>query len=246
MSFIDVLRCRLEQGHAPEDLFSDVWLAELSRLLPEFSDRYPDLPIPATDEALGHNRLFEAMARLVQLWAAHRPLVLLLDDMQWADTATLDLVLYLARSLAEQPAPVLLLLNLRTGADTFPDLQSSWVMALKRTRIPLTTLVLTAFTKEETQRFVQKLAWTEQPLELGNNSSTDGCPDNGEASTFRDALVPFADWLYFQTRGQPLYLVETLQGLLARGIIVPSLQENGSWELVLLRPGCWRRHRSAI
>src|SRR6266705_429141 len=231
---IDVLRCRLEQEPTPDDLLSAVWLAELSRLLPELRDRYPALPIPATDEALGHNRLFEAIARLVQLWATRRPLVLLLDDMQWADTATLDLVLYLARSLAEQPAPVLLLLNLRTGADTFPDLQSSWVMALKRTRIPLTTLQLAAFSKEETQRFVQKLAWTEQPLELGNNCSTDGCPDNGEASTFRDALVPFADWLYFQTRGQPLYLVETLQGLLARGIIVPSLQENGSWELVLL------------
>src|SRR6266700_3451351 len=231
---IDVLRLRLEQEHAPDDLLSDVWLAELSRLLPELRDRYPDLPVPSTDEALGHHRLFEVTARLVQIWAARHPLVLVLDDMQWADTATLDLVLYLARSLAEQPAPVLLLLNLRTGADTFPDLQSSWVMALKRTRIPLTTLVLTAFTKEETQRFVQKLAWTEQPLELGNNSSTDGCPDNGEASTFRDALVPFADWLYFQTRGQPLYLVETLKGLLAREIIVPSLQENGSWGLVLL------------
>jgi predicted ATPase len=230
---IDVLRSQLEQGHAPDDLFSEVWLAELSRLLPELSDRYPDLPIPATDEALGHNRLFEAMARLVQLWAARRPLVLLLDDMQWADTATLDLVLYLARSLAEQPAPVLLLLNLRTGADSLPDAQSSWVMALKRTRIPLTTLVLAAFTKEETQRFVQALAWTERPLEVGNNSSTDGCPDDGEASTFRDALVPFANWLYFQTRGQPLYLVETLKGLLAREIILPSLRENGSWGLVL-------------
>src|SRR6266487_3146670 len=127
--FIDVLRCRLEQGHAPEDLFSVVWLAELSRLLPEFSDRYPDLPIPATDEALGHNRLFEAMARLVQLWAAHRPLVLLLDDMQWADTATLDLVLYLARSLAEEPAPVLLLFNLSTG-ESFAEAQPTWLMAL--------------------------------------------------------------------------------------------------------------------
>src|SRR6202162_4794853 len=31
---IDVLRCRLEQGHAPDELFSEVWLAELSRLLP--------------------------------------------------------------------------------------------------------------------------------------------------------------------------------------------------------------------
>ena len=58
-------------------------------------------------------------------------------------------------------------------------------------------------------------------------------PENREASIFRDALVPFANWLYFQTRGQPLYLVETLKGLLAREIIVPSLQENGSWGLVL-------------
>ncbi len=114
------------------------------------------------DEALGHNHLFEATARLVQIWAARRPLVLFLDDMQSADTATLDLVLYLARRLAEQPVPILLLLNLRTGADTFPDLQSTWLMALKQTRIPLTALVLTPFTKVETQRFVQALAWAKQ------------------------------------------------------------------------------------
>src|SRR6266571_6499864 len=66
---IDVLRRQLEQEHAPNDLLSDVWLAELSRLLPELRDRYPDLPVPSTDEALGHNRLFEATARLVQVWA---------------------------------------------------------------------------------------------------------------------------------------------------------------------------------
>jgi DNA-binding SARP family transcriptional activator len=259
---IDVLRLRLEQEHAPDDLLSDVWLAELSRLLPELRDRYPDLPVPSTDEAFGHNRLFEATARLVQIWAARRPLVLLLDDMQWADTATLDLVLYLVRSLAQQPAPVQLLLNLRTGADSFTDVQSTWLMALKRTRIPLTALVLAAFTKEETQRFVQALAWVEQPFEVGNNGSTEVCPENSasiqpcndylsprqgpaclrpvsravrrrEASIFRDALVPFANWLYFQTQGQPLYLVETLQGLRAREIIVPSLQDNGSWGLKL-------------
>src|SRR5260221_4965139 len=230
---IDVLRRQLEQEHAPDDLLSDVWLAELSRLLPEMRDRYPDLPVSSTDETLGHNRLCEVITRLVQVWAARRPLVLLLDDMQWVDTATLDLLLYLARSLAEQPAPVLLLLNLRTGGDPFPDAQSTWVMALKRTRIPLTVLELAAFTKEETQHFVQALAWAEQPLEMGNNGSTGSCPENGEVSTFRDALVPFANWLYFQTQGQPPYLVETLKELLAREIMLPSLQENGSWGLVL-------------
>src|SRR5437588_3424376 len=229
---IDVLRRRLEQDNAPADLLSDVWLAELSRLLPELRDRYPDLPVPSMDEALGHHRLFEVTARLVQIWAARRPLVLVLDDMQWADTATLDMVLYLARSLAEQPAPVLLLLNLRTGTESFTDVQSTWLLALKRTRMALTALLLAAFTQEETQRFVQELAWAEQPLEVGNDGSTGGCPENSasiqpcndttclrpvsravmrrEASTFRNVLVPFANWLYFQTVGHPLYLIEIL------------------------------------
>src|SRR6266851_1546656 len=155
----DVLGRQLEQEHAPDDLLSAVWLAELSRLLPELRDRYPDLPVPATDEALGHNRLFEVTARLIQLWATRRPLVLLLDDMQWADTATLDLLLYLARRLAEHSAPILLLLTLRTGADPLPDVQSTWVLALRRMRIPLTALALATFTQEETQQFIQALAW---------------------------------------------------------------------------------------
>jgi hypothetical protein len=154
--------------------------------------------------------------------------------MQWADTATLDLLHYLVRSLADKGAPVLLLLNLCTGAESCTDSQSTWLMALKRTRIPLTALELSAFSKVETQRFVQALAWAEQALQVGNTSSIERCPQNGEASLSRDTLVPFTNWLYFQTRGQPLYLVETLKGLLARRIIVPSLQENGSWGLVLL------------
>jgi DNA-binding SARP family transcriptional activator len=230
---IDVLRNKLEQEGTPDELLSDVWLAELSRLLPELRERYPDLPVPSSDEALGHNRLFEAMTRLVQIWATRRPLVLLLDDIQWADTATLDLLFYLARNLVDQSARVLLLLNLCTGGNTCTVAQSTWLMTLKRTYIPLTALELTAFTKEETQRFVQALAWAEQPLEMGTTNRLERCPQNGEDSLSRNALVPFANWLYFQTRGLPLYLVETLKELLTHKILDPSLQENGSWGLVL-------------
>jgi DNA-binding SARP family transcriptional activator len=231
---IDVLRRGLGQEHAPDDLLSNVWLAELSRLLPELRDRYPNLPVPSTDKELGHNRLFEATARLVQVWAERRPLVLLLDDMQGADTATLDLLLYLARNLAEQSAPVLLLLTLCTGSESCVDSQTSWLMALKRTHIPMAALQLAAFSQEETQRFVQGIAWVEQPLQVENFDLLERGSQNGEARLSRDALVPFANWLYFQTRGLPLYLVEALKELLTRGIIVPSLQENGSWGLVLL------------
>jgi len=229
---IAVLRHQLEQEQALDDLVNDVWLTELARLLPELRDRSPDLSVPTKDEALGHSGLFEATARLLQAWAARRPLVLLLDDMHWADTGTRDLVLYLAQSLAEQTVPILLLLTLRSGAETFPDQQSSWVMALKRTGIPLTTLGLVPFTQEETQRFVQALVWAEQPEGEYNDTRERGSV-SGSTATFREQLAPFAHWLYVQTRGLPSYLMETLKGLLEQEIIVPSLQQDGTWRLVL-------------
>ena len=43
---VEALRQRLEEENAPEDLLEDLWLAELSRLLPELRVRYPDLPAP--------------------------------------------------------------------------------------------------------------------------------------------------------------------------------------------------------
>jgi predicted ATPase len=230
---IAVLRHQLEQEQALDDLVSDVWLTELARLLPELRDRSPHLPVPTRDEALGHSGLFEATARLLQAWAARRPLVLLLDDMHWADTGTRDLVLYLAQSLAEQSAPILLLLTLRSGVETFPDQQSSWVMALKRTGIPLTTLGLAPFTQEETQRFVQALAWAEQQSEAEHNDASERGSARGSSATFREQLASFAHWLYVQTRGLPSYLMETLKGLLEQEIIVPSLQQDGTWRLVL-------------
>ena len=39
---IDALRLRLEEENAPDDLLDDVWLAELSRILPELRERYPE------------------------------------------------------------------------------------------------------------------------------------------------------------------------------------------------------------
>jgi predicted ATPase len=141
-------------------------------------------------------------------------------------------VLYLAQSLAEQSSPILLLLTLRSGVETFPDQQSSWVMALKRTGIPLTTLGLAPFTQEETQRFVQALAWAELP-EAEHNGASERGSAKGSSATSREQLASFAHWLYVQTRGLPSYLMETLKGLLEQEILVPLLQQDGTWRLEL-------------
>ena len=81
---VAALRPRLERENAPDDLLGDLWLAELARLLPELRERYPDLPPVSEDETVGRGRLFEAVARLAQALVERAPLVLFLDDVQWA------------------------------------------------------------------------------------------------------------------------------------------------------------------
>lgn len=80
-----------------------IWLAELSRLLPELRQRCPDLPEPVrvSGEA-ARQRLFEAVARFL-CSVAHLSLVISLDDLHWADQSTLDLLHYLVRQLEDAP-----------------------------------------------------------------------------------------------------------------------------------------------
>src|SRR5256885_1587852 len=106
---VEAIRPRLENENAPEDLLDDLWLAELSRILPELRVRYPDLPALTQDELAAKVRLFEAVARLVDALAQRGPLVLLLDDLHWVDGASLDLLRYLGRYWKGHSSRVLLL-----------------------------------------------------------------------------------------------------------------------------------------
>src|SRR6266852_4704596 len=154
---IAALRPRIERENAPDDLLSDTWLAELARLLPELGDRYPDLPAPTGDKSVARNRLFEAVARLGQALAARTLLVLFIDDVQWADAASLDVLHYLARRFAESGTPALLLLTLRVGErDMLPGL-AEWRTAMERA-VPLTRLPLGPLTSEDIVRLLQVLS----------------------------------------------------------------------------------------
>jgi tetratricopeptide (TPR) repeat protein len=81
-----------------------IWLAEASLLLPELRTLYPDLALPLqTDPAQARTRLFEALCRLLLAIAAgERPVLLCLDDLHWADSATLDWLSFLGQKVRDQ------------------------------------------------------------------------------------------------------------------------------------------------
>ncbi|PWB71330.1 MAG: transcriptional regulator [Anaerolineales bacterium] len=72
-----------------------LWLTELSRLLPELSTRLPHIPapVPPADEP----RLWEALLRLFRGLSHLGEVWLFLDDLHWADAATIAWLGYLVR-----------------------------------------------------------------------------------------------------------------------------------------------------
>ena len=73
--------------------------AEISRLIPELRRRVPELPQPDPgDPETDRYRLFEAVAGLLAEISSAVPVLIVLDDLQWADRPTLLLLRHLARS----------------------------------------------------------------------------------------------------------------------------------------------------
>ena len=68
-----------------------------------FADLNQAPPQVLGDPALEKTRLFEDVSRLLEFLAAQSPVALFLDDMHWADNATIEVLHYLARGIANQP-----------------------------------------------------------------------------------------------------------------------------------------------
>lgn len=82
----------------------DVWLSTLATLLPELQGRGEGvLPPPRVDPAGERARLFEALTRAFVGLARARPLLLVLEDLHWAEEATIAALAALLRRIALAP-----------------------------------------------------------------------------------------------------------------------------------------------
>jgi len=160
-------------------------LPELSLCLGELPSSYP---LPPEQARL---RLYEAVGMFLAAIAAPHGLLLLLDDLQWADTATLDLLCYVARS--QQDARLLVLGAYREGEVTHRPAFERALTELNRLR-QLTTITPGPLTETDLSAFAT--------IALG-----------------APVDAAFSRLLASQSEGNPFYAEELLWGWLETGVI---------------------------
>jgi DNA-binding SARP family transcriptional activator len=222
---VEALRSRMEEENAPEDLLDDLWLAELSRLLPELRERYPDLPVPTQDDLTVNLRLFEAVARLLDALSKRTPLVLLLDDLHWVDGASLDLVRYLGHYWQSHGSRVLLLGIVRCEGLSFDLTFTARLLDLRRD-LPITQITLQPLKQRESLQLVEAIV-EQQQCELGSGGLT--------IPASKTPVDVLGDFLFAQTRGQPFYLLEMLKLLREKELLISRMGTNGTWRLEPIR-----------
>ncbi len=106
---IAALRSLVRERHPAFQALSRASLAQLAALLPGLQDGEP---LDERRDASAQLRLFEALLELFELLSEIAPVVLILEDMHWADRSTRTFVAFLARSLRQER--LLILLTYRT------------------------------------------------------------------------------------------------------------------------------------
>jgi DNA-binding SARP family transcriptional activator len=101
--FAPITSLMRQLSHLPGFVGLDpVWIGELTRLVPELRERYPNAPQPmAVDDAARH-RLADATVQAAQAVAEEQALLVVVDDLQDADEATLAALHYLGRQAPQQ------------------------------------------------------------------------------------------------------------------------------------------------
>src|SRR5215813_9179210 len=123
------------------------WRAELARLFPELA-QHDARPASSPEDA---TRLFEAVAHLLERLAKAQPLLLVLEDVHWADEASLRLTSVLPRRIAAWP--ILIVLTAREEDVAEAPMLRDLLRLQDISRLPLGPL-----SQEDTTALVQSLA----------------------------------------------------------------------------------------
>ena len=181
----------------------------LDRLVPRFGQRMAGLPVQDnSDPETARYLLFDAVVGLLASASADAPVVLLLDDLHWADRNTLLLLRHVVQ--AADPMRLLVVATYR-DSDVWPGHPLRTVLGALREKAAFERLTLTGLDEQELTVLLGVLA--ERPL------------DEHES----DEVAALARWLSGESGGNPFFVYEILRHLVESKAI---RRVGGQWSLV--------------
>lgn len=172
---------------------------ELARLLPELGS---EGAWSAVLEAGERYRIHESFVSLFRVLAARSPIVVAVEDLHWADEATLELLPYVARGLRGER--VMLTATYRKDAAERLPLVAQALSELERGRL-ISSIELPGLTSQETTRLIQRALRLDHP-----------------------PAADLVEAIHSRCEGNPFFTEEVLKALAERGDIVPA---GGAWRV---------------
>ena len=192
--WVQIVRSLL-QSRAPEEPLGDLGpgAGDIADMAPEMRDRLPGLGSTARlkDTAEARFRMFEAIRRLLAGACEHQPLVLVLDDLHWADAPSLRLLEFLAPEIAD--IALMLVGTYRATELSRQHPLSNTLSGLARAP-HIARVNLAGLSVDEAQAFIAAAAGARPP-------------------------AWFARSLHQQTEGNPLFLRKIVRFLEQQGIL---------------------------
>lgn len=192
-----LLAITLAPGSLPLNL-----LADLTTLAPTLHNQLPDLPAnPPLDPLAEQQRLFDSVATFFNVVSSRSPVLIVLDDVHWADSGTLLLLRHLARRARKMSLLIVL---------TYREVELGDSSTLNEVLIDLNRERLATRIK------LGRLSWGQTQEMLGVMFGSAG----------QDLTKEFVDLLYRETEGNPFFLEEVCKALVEEGKIY---REGGRW-----------------
>jgi tetratricopeptide (TPR) repeat protein len=189
------------QHQEPEQLRSQMGsgAADIAEIIPDVRERLPGLEPPlALEPEQARFRLFDSIATFLKNASLSRPLMLVLDDLHWADRPSLLLLQFLARQIEGSRLLVV---------GCYRDVEVSRQHPLSETLAQLSRLplfqrkLLQGLSQEDTRRFIEATAGIRPPQSL-------------------------AATIYNHTEGNPLFVKEVVRFLSERRELVAEEMEG--------------------
>ncbi|HKZ85152.1 MAG TPA: adenylate/guanylate cyclase domain-containing protein [Anaerolineae bacterium] len=225
--WVEPLRALAEGGIQPSDAEADRRARLAAKL--QAIDRLDDLPIVAElvgapvfdsgwtaslDAQTRQRRLFDAAVSLVRHRAHHAPLLLVIDDAQWIDSASLDLLNHLVARIGDARVVLLVASRSERKWSGWADLPNAAEIVLQPLDRPAIETMIADLLGIDDRRLPLAVRTLLERMAAGGLSAT---PDAAPASAFERY------W------GNPFFAQERVRALIESGVL--ARDASGQWQV---------------